>query len=174
MSEPRMASELRVAWRRNDFAMERDAELFWTNHKVLPRDTIISERLKELCVLAYSGEQLVGVSTAGVRQVAFLGVRLAIFRCAISPESRGQRLSYAMMTRAREAIEEWSAAHREEEVMGMATIAQTQNAFFWRWPGGLQGFGSDLRRLDRQLRGRATGEGCMICVPGAVTHITVD
>lgn len=141
MSNPDRPFDLRVAWRRHDPAMERDAERFWMTHKVLPRDADVPARLGELCIVAYDGERLVAVSTAGLREVAFLGSRLSIFRCAIAPESRGKRLSYAIMARARQVIEEWSAAHREERVMGMATIAQTKEAFLGDGPGIFKGSG---------------------------------
>jgi hypothetical protein len=139
MSEIERPLEFRAAWRRADPAIERDAAAFWATYDLLPPDSTADERFRELCIVAYDGAKVAAVSTAAIREVAFLGVRLAMFRCAVSPESRRKRLSYAMMTRAREVIEEWSAAHKEEEVMGMATVAQTNEAFLGRGPAIFEG-----------------------------------
>lgn len=141
MSEPEELFELRVAWQRQDPAIERDADLFWSANKVLPQSASVSDRLNEICIVAYAERALVAVSTAVVRYVAFLGARLAMFRCSISTEYRGKKLSYAMMTRAREVLEEWSAAHPEEKVMGMTTVAQTQTAYLGDGPGVFKGSG---------------------------------
>jgi hypothetical protein len=64
-----------------------------------------------------------------------------MFRCSITREHRGQMLSYGLMTRARHLIEAWSLANPEEKVMGMATLAQTKDAFLGDGPGVFKGSG---------------------------------
>ena len=135
--------ELLAVWRRRDPNVERDAEIFWRERMVFGSDTSIAERLNELCVVAYEREHgnLIAVSTAGLRQIDFLASRVAMFRCTITPEYRGRRLSYDLMTRAREVIEEWSAVNPGENVKAMATIAQTQEAHLNDAPGVFDGSG---------------------------------
>ena len=127
--------DLRVAWHRHDASIERDAELFWREQKVLNSGTSIADRLNELCVVAYVGDRFVAASTAGLRHIDFLGARVAMFRCSISREFRGRRLSYDLMTRARQVIEEWSAANPDEKVMAMTTVAQTKDTYLGEGPG---------------------------------------
>jgi hypothetical protein len=133
--------DLRVAWRRHVPAIERDAELFWSEQKVLGPETSVADRSKELCIVAYQHGQIAAVSTAGLRQINFLGARVAMFRCTIAKEFRGRRLSYELMTRARQEIEAWSAANLDEKVMAMATIAQTKDAHLGDGPGVFKGSG---------------------------------
>jgi len=133
--------DLRVAWHRHDASIERDAELFWREQKVLASVTSVSDRLNELCIVAYGGDRLVAVSTAGLRQIDFLGARVAMFRCAIARGFRGHRLSYDLMTRARQVLEEWSLANLDERVMAMVTIAQTKDAYLGDGPGVFKGSG---------------------------------
>ncbi|HUJ48155.1 MAG TPA: hypothetical protein VLV55_13555 [Rhizomicrobium sp.] len=141
MSDGENTLEYRVAWRADDAACERDAELFWLEMKNLPSGADAEKRAKELCILVYDAGRLIAVSTAGLRHIGFLGARLAMFRCTIARDYRGHNLSYDLMTRARQVLEAWSLAHPEDEVMGMATIAQTKDAFLGDGPGVFKGSG---------------------------------
>jgi hypothetical protein len=124
--EARTQVELRAAWLRKDPVIERDAELFWRNEQLLPRDIDPSERLAELCMAGYEGSTLISVSTARIRFVGFLGVKLAMLRVAIAREKRRNRLGTIMLAESRELLEQWSAANPAEEVMGMGTVTQTR------------------------------------------------
>jgi hypothetical protein len=131
--QPRSNIALRTAWRRNDPAIERDAELFWRKERLLPESENIGERLKGLCLAGYDGETLVALSTARIRYVAFLGAKLWMLRVAVAAEQRRNRLATHIQTASREMLEGWSAANMAEEVMGVATIQQT-SAFDGRGP----------------------------------------
>ena len=86
--EPRTNVELRLAWRRKDPAIERDAELFWRKERLLPNDADVSTRLGELCMAGYDGDELIALSTARIRYIDFLGVKLAMVRMATAREKR--------------------------------------------------------------------------------------
>ena len=88
-------------------------------------ETDVSERLTELCMAGYDGERLIALSTARVVFTDFLGVKLVMLRIATAREARQNRLGTYLLASSREHLEAWSAAHPEEEVMGMGTITQT-------------------------------------------------
>jgi len=78
--EPRTNVELRRVLRKADPAIQRDAELFWRRERLLPRDANIGERLEELCMAGYDGDRLIELSTARIRYIDFLGVKIAMVR----------------------------------------------------------------------------------------------
>jgi hypothetical protein len=122
--EPRTNVALRKAWRLGDPAIERDAELFWREQRLLLETSDIGERLKELCLAGYDGEALVALSTVRITYVAFLGVKLAMLRMAVAREQRRNRLGTHILSASREMLEQWSIENPAEAVMGMATVEQ--------------------------------------------------
>jgi hypothetical protein len=115
---------LRPAWRRNDPAIERDAELFWRKQRLLPPTDDAGERLSELCLAGYDGDTLIALTSARIRYVEFLGVKLAMLRVAIATERRRNRIASFIQAESRELLEQWSAVNPAEEVMGMGTVGQ--------------------------------------------------
>lgn len=122
---PKMNVNVRLAWRQNNRAIERDAERFWINEQLLPKDADATERLGELCLAGYVGHELVALTTARIRHIDFLGVKLAMARVATAHAMRQKSLGLHMLAKSREHLEAWSAANPQEEVMGMGTITQT-------------------------------------------------
>src|SRR6185295_13604161 len=122
---PKTNVELRLAWRQKNPAIERDAERFWRQEQLLGKDADVSERLGELCVAGYAGHDLIALSTARIRHIDFLGVKLAMLRVATAREHRQKSLGLYLVAQSRARLEEWSAANPQEEVMGMGTITQT-------------------------------------------------
>jgi hypothetical protein len=126
--EPRVPVVFKPAWRRADAAIERDVTAFWAAENILPRDTDPAQRLSELCMAGYVGEQLAAVSTAVIRDVDFLGCKLAMFRCSVGQAWKRNYLALAIQAHSRELLEEWSLANPDEAVMGMGTVTQTRVA----------------------------------------------
>ena len=140
--DPRTNVELRLAWRRKDPAIERDAELFWRKEQLLPKDADVGTRLGELCMAGYDGDELIALSTARIRYIDFLGVKLAMVRIATARDKRKNAVGLFLLAQTREKLEEWSAANPQEAVMGMGTITQTRE---WDERGPARAFGRDAR-----------------------------
>jgi hypothetical protein len=119
--------QYKPAWRRTDAAIERDALAFWDANNLMPKNAAPADRLRELCSAAYEGERMIAVSTAKLTDVAFLKSRIAMWRCAIAPDRRGQHLSTEMGRFSREVLEQWARENQGERVMGMGTTIQTAN-----------------------------------------------
>ncbi|MGV8995927.1 MAG: hypothetical protein ACOH12_03155 [Parvibaculaceae bacterium] len=119
-----MTTSYVTAWRKNDPKLEADATRFWEAHELLPAGKTAEDRIKELAVLAYDGEQVIGVSTVNIRYFDMLRQKFAFFREAIAPDYRLQSAGRDLTVQTRKAIEAYALAHLEEEIAGLAAILQ--------------------------------------------------
>ena len=124
-SEPLARTDYRVAWRRDDPELERDAIAFWRRLGILPPGVSPEARAKELCCLGYIDGEVAAVSTASVESLPFLRARAALYRCATAPEHRRRWLVAQISVQSFAALERWSAEHPEAGVKGMAAILDT-------------------------------------------------
>lgn len=109
------------AWRRNDAKLARDAWAFWEG-LVAPAER--ERRVHELCCMAYEGERLVGLSTAYPAVFPQLKARVATYRCAVAPQFRRHELAKQITSRSIDILKRWSAAHPDEQVLGLAAVIQ--------------------------------------------------
>src|SRR5258707_610104 len=121
MSRP----DLRAVWRSADAATERDMLAFWRKWRLLPDEADAGQRLKELCVVACADGEIIGAVTATIRQIDFLRARFVVIRVA-APGARAtgrlQIFPARMVLLAQKTLEQWSLAHPEEKVMGVAGL----------------------------------------------------
>ena len=66
-------------WQKADAKAEADAIVLWKALGVLPEGVDPSDRVKELCVLAYSKDELAAISTVVVRHLPFLKNNFGMF-----------------------------------------------------------------------------------------------
>ena len=125
LADAEVKLDLRFAWRLNDATLERDAIAFWQRLDILPPDVKPAERAKELAAAAYQDGRLVGVSTVSLHRYEPLRGRFAFYRCAVEPEQRRTLAATALTAFARDRIEQWSAEHPEERVLGLAAIVES-------------------------------------------------
>jgi len=119
--------ELKPLWRApREAAIDRDVLAFWKANNLIPKDSRGEDRLNQLVAVGYDGDALVAVATAFIGHVDFVNCKLAMFRCAVSPEKRRSRISTVITAFARETLEAWSAAHPEEAVLGMGSVTQAR------------------------------------------------
>lgn len=111
------------AWRRDDPRPVADAKAFW-RQLGLPQD-VIEERAAELCIVAYLGDTLAGVSTARLAEFAPLKGRFAHMRCAVSPAARRKDVAARIMGHTRTVLEAWAADNPEEKLLGMIAVLQS-------------------------------------------------
>ena len=156
MSEriPDLDIALVTAWRRGDPKIAKDATAFWRRLGALPPSETPEARVKQLCVAAYMGEALIGVSTVVLTNVPLLRCRLGMFRCLVDPEQRQRQVARGLAVASRDALAVWSRDNPAEKIMGMATIVESPalEAFskqpVWRASGlTLVGYRPDGRQL---------------------------
>lgn len=113
------------AWRRNDPEQAREAVAFWERLNLVP-PVERERRASEVVGLARVDGQVVALSTAGLAVLPQFRARFAMYRCAVDPAFRRQDISYRLSGWSRGVLEAWSAAQRQEQVVGMAAIIQAQ------------------------------------------------
>jgi hypothetical protein len=118
---------LKTVWRSADATTERDVLAFWREHKLLPADVNLADRLKDICVVAYDGERVIGVSEASLSYLERVRARVAMHKASVAPDRRRENIAVSMQQAFRQTVEEWSKAHPEEKVMAVASIVATRN-----------------------------------------------
>jgi hypothetical protein len=116
--------ELRLGWRRADERLEAGVKAFWARLNLLPPGLDPEQRVKEVILAAYAGDQLVAVATALIEEQPFLHCRMAVYRCAIDPAFRNQDISMLITAHSVLALETWSREHPDEAVMGVLAVLQ--------------------------------------------------
>jgi GNAT superfamily N-acetyltransferase len=118
--------EFRLAWGRNDAAMERDAKGFWRALDALPPEEI-DERAKQLCAVAYeAGGKVVAVSTVHLQDFPRLRSRFFYYRTTVDPGHRRQRLASRLCVYSRDRLNEWAREHPEEKLKGLFILIEAE------------------------------------------------
>jgi hypothetical protein len=111
------------AWRRDDPRCVADAKAFWRQMGMT--DDVAEQRAGELCVVAYLGENLAGVSTAKPREFEPLKARFVHLRCAVSPAARRKDVAARIIGHTRTVLEAWAADNPDEKLAGMLAVLQS-------------------------------------------------
>ena len=109
-------------WFKNDAKVEQDAIAAWTAAKVLPPNQDPMQRAKEICVAAYEGKNLVGVSTATIEPMPLVRRKMVYFRLFVVPEHRHREIVIPLGLAVHEAAEKYALAHPELGLGGTAAI----------------------------------------------------
>jgi hypothetical protein len=114
--------DVRVGWLRNDPRIRADAMALWRRLRILPDGIDPEQRADEIVVAAYIDDNMVAVGTIGLGGMAQLRCRVGMWRVVVAPEARRNHLMFILGGYARHVLEEWSLAHPEEAVLGMASV----------------------------------------------------
>jgi hypothetical protein len=146
--------EFRPAWKRADPRIEQDAIAFWNRLGILPGGVAPEQRAKELVLVAYKGDGIVGLITADVGILPQVREKLAMLRGAVDPDYRRTHVGFAMLLGARKLLEGWSAEHPHERLAGLGAIVESPDLLARQaqpyWPQskfGLVGFLPDGRQI---------------------------
>lgn len=115
---------MRVAWRRDDPAIEADAIDFWTRHKLLPEGADPAARARELIAASYKDGQLAAVATATIGEVDFLRARFFIIRGSTAPEFRRSHAQLSLSLPSRDALWTWAREHPGEKIAGAVVFVE--------------------------------------------------
>jgi hypothetical protein len=152
--EPIGDVEFRTAWRRDDPQIEADAIAFWQRMGILPADATPERRAKELVLAVYANGVIVAVVTGELGLFPQVRARLAMLRGAVDPALRRSYVGFAMMLKAREILEAWSARNPGERLAGLGGIIEAPELVarekqpYWPLSGyGVVGFMPDGRQM---------------------------
>lgn len=122
-----MTVTLKTVWRSADAVTERDVLAFWREHNLLPADVDLAARLKDIAVVAYDGERVVGVSEGSLTYMERVRARVAMQKISVAADRRRESIAQDLATQYRKTMEEWSKAHPEEKVMAVGSIVATRH-----------------------------------------------
>lgn len=152
--EPLGEVEFRTAWRREDPQIEADAIAFWKRMGILPVEATPEQRARELVLAVYANGAIVAVVTAELGLFPQVRARLAMLRGAVDPALRRTYVGFAMMLKAREILESWSAQYPDERLAGLGGIIEApvlvarEKEPYWPISGfGVVGFTPDGRQI---------------------------
>lgn len=126
-----------TAWRKNDPKIERDVIDAWKANNILPKDVDPEKRVKEVCVVAYDGDKVAGISTIDINLYQPLRRRFGYFRAFTLPDYGRQDIARHMAVHCRDALSQWSRDNPKEDVAGMLAVYQAKG--MGRTPVGFSG-----------------------------------
>lgn len=113
---PRREVEFVSAWPEASVSAKRDAEQYWHQYRLVsPAD--IEKRVSELAGLAYSGNELVAVST--VEQSEWMHLRLLHYRCSVAPSYRRREITWRLTGFTFRLLEEWGQTNPDGRAAGL-------------------------------------------------------
>eukprot|EP00568_Trieres_chinensis_P011423 CAMPEP_0183308202 /NCGR_PEP_ID=MMETSP0160_2-20130417/20413_1 /TAXON_ID=2839 ORGANISM="Odontella Sinensis, Strain Grunow 1884" /NCGR_SAMPLE_ID=MMETSP0160_2 /ASSEMBLY_ACC=CAM_ASM_000250 /LENGTH=194 /DNA_ID=CAMNT_0025471987 /DNA_START=86 /DNA_END=667 /DNA_ORIENTATION=+ len=116
----------RSVWKRRIEPEVRDDVIkLWKANGLLPPGVSVADRLSELCVVAYEGQTLIGVSTVVLDMMRCVGVRAGFFRCSVSPTHRKRNVATELTVRSKVVLEAWSLINPDEAVMGLGVVVES-------------------------------------------------
>jgi len=116
--------DIRIAWQRNNAALEADAVEMWTRLGALPPEVRPDDRAKQLAAAAYSGGRIAAVATGVVEHIDFLRARFIVVRSMTAPEFRRTHAQIALALPTMTMFEEWAKANPEERIAGMIAFVE--------------------------------------------------
>lgn len=125
-----------TAWKRDDPKQAADAKAFWDSIEQ-PSETA-DDQLRELCVLAYCDDRVVGATAVKFIDYPLFRAKFAFFRCAVAPEFRRKYTATFLVRHTLTVMEAWSLEHPEADIQGIAAIFQAweleSKAIHPHWP----------------------------------------
>jgi len=110
-----------TAWRRNNPQHEADVRAYWARVPVVPA-RVMDRRVKELCILAYSGDRVVAEASAELVMLPGLRARFAMGRVSVDADHRRGTLGARIGGHMRRILEAWSLENPEEDVKGFGGV----------------------------------------------------
>jgi hypothetical protein len=111
-------------WQRVDADVRAHACALWRETDAVPEQER-DKRAESLCVVAYEGADLVGVSTVFLATMDAVRSRVGFLRVLVAKGRRGEHLATELAGRCVEVLKAWSLDHPDEMLKGMAAVIQS-------------------------------------------------
>lgn len=112
------------AWRLDDPQIAADAIALWESLGAMPADTDPADRISEVVVCAYDGDQLAGIITTIIDLHRPTRRKFAFYRTLVSPDSRRQGLMHQLSVQAHAILLAWALEHPDENLAGLGAVRQ--------------------------------------------------
>jgi hypothetical protein len=118
-----MTAIFKNVWQQNNADAERDAVAVW-KAAGLQIGRNAEERLKQLCIVGYEGDELVAISTAYVGYMGAVRENMAFFRVFVARGHRQKGLVIPLTYATHDAMSAHALAHPEMRIGGTAGIVE--------------------------------------------------
>ncbi len=124
----------RSGWQANDPKIIEDVTRLWLRGGVKP--AIIDIRIGEICIVAYSGDEVIAVATAYPHYDSHMRNKFFGYRCMTIPRFRQHNLAWRITAETVKVLQEWAAKHAaDQRIMGLMTVFETDKYLSGaRWP----------------------------------------
>jgi hypothetical protein len=109
-------------WQKDDLKAMRDAVSVWSAAGVLGAGIDVNERMRELCVVGYDGDDLVAISTAYVAYLPMVREVMALFRVFVVDEKRKRGLAVPLTFETHEVLRDYARSRPDLRIGGSAGI----------------------------------------------------
>ncbi|HRW99104.1 MAG TPA: hypothetical protein P5280_06420 [Cyclobacteriaceae bacterium] len=120
--------QLQDAWKKKDPAIRESAKSFWLAHKVILREEVLTERSKQLLVVARdSNGKIIATSTALKTHVKLLNNNwLYQYRCFVDPMYRTIGLDIHLTVESLRLLEAYASDELEKPI-GVYVVVENEN-----------------------------------------------
>lgn len=116
--------ETRIVWRNVGDDDGAEIKAFWLKNDLILDEAKAEERLRDVCIIAKAGDEVVGVSSIRIDPHLYEGTFVGYFRCAVSAAFRQGGLAIRLTIESQSALEQWSKANPPENVLGMKIVVE--------------------------------------------------
>jgi hypothetical protein len=109
-------------WLKNDAEVERDAIAAWTAADALLTNVDPRHRAKELCVVCYDGQEVIGISTCTISYLNPVRQKMVLFRIFIAPNRRQERIAVPLTRHTFEVAERYALANPQLRLGGLGAV----------------------------------------------------
>lgn len=120
----------RDVWQKNDIKSEMDVATFWEKHGALPANVHPKTRVKQVCVIAYKGSEVVAVSTIKIDMLQTVRQKMGFYRAFVAPELRSQKILLPLTYAVHHAMERYALAHPELRLGGLAALVTAEQGIY--------------------------------------------
>lgn len=110
-------------WQQKDALVERDAVAAWTAAGVAGSAEDTAERLQQLCIVGYEGNELVAISTAFIRYSLVVRENMAFVRVFVAKGHRQKGLVVPLTYASHATLEKYALANLAMKIGGTMGVA---------------------------------------------------
>lgn len=116
-----------TAWQKKDEKIMKDACAIWVEMGVIKDPAQGMQRAQVLCVVAYDGDKMVGISTIEVKVHEQVHAKACHFMCVVRPDYRRRHIATELAERCNVVTEEWSKENPSFQVLAFSIRVQSPN-----------------------------------------------
>lgn len=120
-----MATEMQIAWMREDSALMDEVGELWRKHDAIPEDASSESRAKQLVIVGRQDGEIAAVTTAAISMYQPLRHVFAFYRIFVFPDHRRGGWMHKIGGETFSHLQSWAAADPSRLLAGAGTVRET-------------------------------------------------